>query len=319
MMRQRVAVCCLLALTAVGCNRAPAVKKIAVIPKSTYSTFWQSVHAGANQGATEAGVPIDWDGPPKETDTQVQIRLLSDMMVKGSGAVVIAPQDAKALAEPIKNAHKQVPVIVMDSAVDTDDYTAFIATDNREGGRIAGRQMVKLLGDQGGKVALIRNDPGAASTMDREEGFKEAIKGTKVEVVAEQFHKSDVQAATRQAQDMLLSNRDLVGIFASNEPGTIGVINALKAEENKDRPIKFVGFDGNEVIADALDRGMIHALVLQDPFRMGERAVKAAASAMKGETVEKNQPIAPTLVTPENKSEPAMQALLRPKTESETK
>ena len=29
---------------------------------------------------------------------------------------------------------KQIPVVVMDSAVDTDDYTAFVATDNQEGG-----------------------------------------------------------------------------------------------------------------------------------------------------------------------------------------
>jgi ribose transport system substrate-binding protein len=314
-----LAACCLLAAALGGCNRGPAAKKIAVIPKSTYHTFWQSVHAGALKGSEEAGVAIDWNGPASETDTQAQIRLLSDMMAKGPGAVVIAPQDAKALVEPIKNAHQKMPVIVMDSAVDTDDYTAFIATDNREGGRVAGREMVKLLGDGGGKVALLRNDPGSASTMDREEGFKEAIKGTKVEVVAEQFHQSDVQAANRQAQDILLSHPDLAGIFASNEPGTIGAINALKAEQNKDRHVQCVGFDSNDVIADALDRGILRALVLQNPFRMGELAVKAAAAAMKGEKVEKNQPIPPTLVTPENKSEPAMQALLRPKTDTGTK
>jgi ribose transport system substrate-binding protein len=312
MNRSLIAACCLLAVAGGGCNRPPAAQKIAVIPKSTYHTFWQSVHAGALKGSNEVGIAIDWNGPASETDTQEQIRLLSDMLAKGPGAVVIAPQDAKALVEPIKQAHKRMPVIVMDSAVATDDYTAFIATDNREGGRMAGREMIKLLGDKGGKVALLRNDPGSASTMDREAGFMEAIKGTKVEVAAEQFHHSDVQTANRQALDILLSHPDLIGIFASNEPGTIGAINALKADQNKDRHVQCVGFDSTDVIAEALDRGIIRALILQDPFRMGELSVKAAAAAMRGEQVKKEQPIPPTLVTQENKSEKAIQALLRP-------
>jgi ribose transport system substrate-binding protein len=315
MFRRIAAVCGLLVVVAVGCNRPAAEQKIAVIPKSTNDTFWVLVHAGAKKGADESHVSIDWDGPAKETDTDVEIRLLSDMLAKGAGAIVIAPQDAKALAEPIRNAHKQIPVVVMDSAVVGDDYTAFVATDNKEGGRIAGREMVKLLGKDGGKVVMLRNDPGSASTMDREDGFKEAIKGSKVEVVAEQFHKSDTQIANRMAQDMILSNPDVAGVFASNEDGTIGAINALKSPQAKGRHIRCVGFDATDAIADALDQKIIDSLVLQDPVHMGELAVKAAAAAMKGETVEKNQPMAPTLVTQDNKSEPAVQALLRPKLE----
>ncbi len=313
MFRRIVAVCGLLVVAAAGCNRPAAALKIAVIPKSTNDTFWVLVHSGAEKGAKAAHVSIDWNGPANESDTDVEIRLLSDMLAKGVSAVVIAPQDAKALAEPIRSAMKQVPVVVMDSAVATDDYTAFVATDNLEGGKMAGREMIKLLGKDGGKVIMLRNDPASASTMDREDGFKEAIKDSKVELVAEQFHKSDVQIATSRAQDMILSHPDVVGVFASNEDGTIGAINALKSAQSKGRHIRCVAFDSTEAIADALDQKIIDSLVLQDPIRMGELAVKAAAAAMKGEKVEKNQPMAPTLVTQDNKSEPAIQALLRPK------
>ena len=304
-----------LAISAAGCNRAATATKIAVIPKSTNDTFWVLVHEGAQKGADESHMAIDWDGPARESDTDVEIRLLSDMLAKGAEAVVIAPQDAKALAEPIRNAHRTMPVVVMDSAVDTDDYTAFVATDNKEGGRLAGREMIKLLGPEGGKVVMLRNDPASASTMDREDGFKEAIKDSKVELVAEQFHKSDVPTANRMAQDMILSNPDVAGVFASNEDGTIGAINALKSAQAKGRRIHCVGFDSTDAIADALDQKIIDSLILQNPVRMGELAVKAAAAALKGEKVEKNQPMAPTLVTQDNKSQPAIQALLRPKIE----
>src|ERR1700709_776849 len=170
------AVLCGTVWTISGCKReasAPSQKTVAVIPKGTAATYWQVVHAGADKGGSEHGVAIDWNGPARETDTDVQLRMIGDLMAKGADALVIAPQDAKALVEPIRNAHKKIPVIVMDSGVNTDEYTAFVATDNKEGGRIAARELIKLLGDAGGKVIMLRNDPGSASTMEREAGFEE--------------------------------------------------------------------------------------------------------------------------------------------------
>jgi ribose transport system substrate-binding protein len=311
-------------IAGMGCDRggetstatkggSTATPRIAVIPKGTGSIFWEVVHAGALAGGKDSQVQIEWDGPAKETDTDVEIRILSDMLAKGVNAVVIAPQDASALAEPIKQAHGKLPVVVMDSAVNTPEYTSFVATDNLEGGRIAGRQMLKLLGDAGGKVAVLCNDPGSASTMDREKGFSEVLAGSKVTIVQQEYHNSDAQKANRIALDILLKYPDLAGIYASNEPGTIGVINALKDPQNKDRHLRFVGFDTSDEIANALDQGVISALVLQDPFKMGRLAVQTAAKALKGESVSKEQPIPPTLVTAENKAQPDIQQLLRPK------
>ena len=77
--------------------------------------------------------------------------------------------------------------------------------------------------------------------------------------------------------------------------------------------MKFVGFDSSAELVAALDKGDIQALVLQDPVKMGYLSVKAAAAALRGEKPVKEQPIAPTLVTQQNKSQPEIQQLLRPK------
>ena len=39
--------------------------EIAVIPKGTTHEFWKSIHAGAQQAASETGVEILWKGPQK--------------------------------------------------------------------------------------------------------------------------------------------------------------------------------------------------------------------------------------------------------------
>ena len=69
-----------------------------------------------------------------------------------------------------------MPVVVYDSGVNTQDYTAYIATDNRKGGQMAGEEMLRLLGESGGKVAVIRGIAGSESTTQREEGFIDAVK-----------------------------------------------------------------------------------------------------------------------------------------------
>jgi ribose transport system substrate-binding protein len=76
-----------------------------------------------------------------------------------------------------------------------------------------------------------------------------------------------------------------------------------------------VGFDRSPELVAALDKGQIQALVIQDPIKMGYLSVKAAAAALRGEKPAREQPIPPTLVTPENKNEPAIAELLRPKVE----
>ena len=41
---------------------------IAVIPKGTTHTFWQSIRAGAERAGKELGVTIIWRGPLREDD-----------------------------------------------------------------------------------------------------------------------------------------------------------------------------------------------------------------------------------------------------------
>src|SRR5205814_9495883 len=118
--------------------------------------------------------------------------------------------------------------------------------------------------------------------------------------------------ASRLMSNMLQAHPNIKAVFASNESTTRGALGALD-QAKKLGSVKFVGFDASAELVDALDKGQIQALVLQDPVKMGYLSVKAAVAALRGEKVEKEQPIPPTLVTQENKGQAEMQALLRPK------
>ena len=101
------------------------------------------------------------------------------------------------------------------------------------------------------------------------------------------------------------------GIFASNESTANGVLLALR-EAGLAGKVKFVAFDVNDHLVDALTKGDVHGLVAQDPVKMGYLGVLTAVAAIRHEKVEASVDTGVLIVTRENMDEPAVSALLHP-------
>lgn len=101
------------------------------------------------------------------------------------------------------------------------------------------------------------------------------------------------------------------GIFCPNESTTFGMLRALQ-DIGAAGKVKFVGFDGSPELIDAMQKGQIDALVLQNPLRMGYLSVKTMVQHLRGQPVEKRIDTGATLVTKENLSDPQIQELVHP-------
>jgi len=325
-------------LAAVGCQKdegtGPVKKEgtltIAVVPKGTMHVFWKSVHAGAVEGEKErnAGVPegappnvkILWQGPVKEDDRADQISLVETFVQKRVDGIVLAPLDAKALVAPVRSAKAAgVPVVIIDSNLaDPDAYVSFVATDNYKGGVLGAQRLAELLGEKGGKVVLMRYQVGSASTENREKGFLDQIaKHPDIEVVSsDQYAGATVESAMNQAQALLTKygEGEVDGIFCPNESSAYGMLRAL-VESGRAGKVHYVGFDASDRLVEALEKGHIEGLVVQNPVRMGREGVVTMAKHLRGESVPKRIDTGVTLVTPENLSQPEIQTLVHPSLE----
>jgi len=296
-------------------EQAPAVAKklkFAVVPKGLTHQFWLTVKAGADAAGKDLGVEIDWDGPQKETEVVEQINLLEDKIGAGVDAIVLAACDQDALVDIIKKAtEKNIPVVMIDSGVNSDVPASFIATDNVTAAAAAARELAKLVGNAG-KVGVIPYVKGAGTSEQREEGFKKGIAETPdVQIADIQYCNSDVVEAMDITEDWLTAHPDLKGIFAANEPAAVGAVQALEAA-GKSGQIKLVAFDAGDDEIAALKKGTVQALIVQHPFRMGYDGVKTAFDILQGKTVEKRIDTGFTIVTMENIDEPEVQKLLNP-------
>jgi ribose transport system substrate-binding protein len=310
-----------LASAACGGNRSasPGTLTIAVIPKGTSHIFWQSIHAGANQAAKEAGAEIIWRGPLREDDRDSQVSEVEGFVTRGVSGIVLAPLDEAALAGPVADAKaRNIPVVICDSGLKGEDYVSFVATDNVKGGELGGERLAEAM-KGAGKVILLRYAEGHDSTAKREEGFLNAMKAhPKIEVVSSnQYVGADVEGAYKRAESILSTYKKpdgslgVDGIFTPNESSTFATLRVLQ-DNGWAGKVHFVGFDSSENMVKALHDRTLDGLVVQDPVKMGYLAVKTMVAHIKGQQVERRIDTGVHVATPDNMDQPDMKALLHP-------
>jgi ribose transport system substrate-binding protein len=288
--------------------------QIAVIPKGTTHEFWKSIHAGAVRASREFGVEVIWKGPQKEDDRAQQIMVVEDFINRGVDGIVLAPLDDRALCRPVQDAVREnIPVVIIDSALQGEDHISFVATDNYKGGVIAAKRMGELLGGKG-DIFLIRYQEGSASTTKRENGFLETITSEFPDIsllVQDQYTGATTETAYQLAENLLGRFPEVDGIFCPNESSTFGTLRALQ-ESGLAGKVRFVGFDSSPKLIQALQEDQIHGLVLQDPMKMGYLGVKQITLHLKGQEIENRVDTGVYLATRENMEVPEIKNLLAP-------
>jgi ribose transport system substrate-binding protein len=291
--------------------------RIAVVPKGTTHEFWKSIHAGAVKASRELDVEVIWKGPLKEDDLKSQIDLVQRFTAQRVSGIVLAPLDSKGLRGVVADATQHsVPVVVIDSALDSQDAASFVATDNRAAGRLAGNRMSAIMGGKGNLV-LLRYQEGSASTHEREEGFLESIrKNPDVKLVSDnRYAGATTESAYAASESLLLAQGAAKGevqaVFAPNESSTFGMLLALE-KAGLSGKIKFIGFDASEKLLAALRAGTIDGLIVQNPFQMGYLGVRSIVQRLRGEPVPAVIDTGSTFVQRDDLNDPKIKALVLP-------
>lgn len=255
--------------------------------------FFVTLVEGAEAAATEAGVGLTV--VDAGDDVTKQVSDVEDLLSKNISVLIINPVDSDAVSGVVQGAiDAGVKVIAVDRVVNGVDVDCTIASDNVMGAEMATQYIVDTLGE-GIKVAELQGVPGASAAIDRGKGFHN-VADAKLEVVASQTANFDRTEGMTVMENMLQANPDIQAVFAANDEMALGAVEAI-AGAGKD--IMVVGFDATDDAVAAINEGKMDATVAQQPFKIGESAVEAAAKLIAGETVEASIPVEVALVTAE--------------------
>ena len=288
---------------AAGCQRGGGEggggARIGLSVSTLNNPFFVTLRDGAQSAADEAGAELIVSDA--QNDTAQQQDDIQNFVTQQVNVILVNPVDSDAVVPAIEAANQaNIPVIALDRGASGGELATTIASDNVQGGNLAGEELIRLVGS--GSVAQLEGTPGADPARDRGQGFQDAIDTqSAVEVVASQSANFDRAEGLNVAENILQANPDIAGIFAQNDEMALGAVQALGGSAGDD--VKVVGFDAIEDALSAIQDGTMNATVAQQPAEIGSLGVENAISVINGESVEENIPVEVQLVTPENVSD----------------
>jgi len=299
-------------------------KTIYVIVKVLGNQYWSVLQAGAEQAGKDLDCDVVIVGTSAESDIEGQVRLLQDAVSAQADGILIGPVDSVSLAKPVEEAHASgIPLVLVDTTIDGEGYSAALLTDNVVAGQMAAEEMIKKLKardvDENEEyvIAIQVGSSGSQTIIDRLKGFNEywdanAPANWKVLNDEVKVNEGDISKAVGFCQDFLTTYPNLIAVFGPNNGSTVGFVTGIV--ESKRTDVTMVGFDFSEDIEKMIRSGEYDvSSVVQRQYFMGYDGVKLALDIANGGAVaEKSIDTGVLLVTPENVDTPEVQEVINP-------
>ena len=269
--------------------------KIEMISKGFTHQFWQAVKKGAEEQAAKMNATVNFVGPAAETMIDKQLEMLDSAIALKPDAIGYAALGTTQSVSHLQKAKAAgIPVYMFDTAASctgalgtSSDCALGVAyTDSKAAGKLAAQKMAALIGKKG-KVFVIGHSQTNQTGIDRKDGFVNEIKKYKgITLLPVQYAEGgDAQKSQDIVSTVLLANKDLKGVYATNEGCSNGAAQAFKNAKVKKGSIKLIGFDsGAQQIAN-IKSGLQTGAITQNPVGIGAKTVEALVNYVRNKTV----------------------------------
>ncbi len=272
-------------------------KNIYVVLKVMNSQYWQDIIDGTAAAGKDLGCNVYVGGPSGESDWEIQRDMLERAVNElGADAVLLAPGNSSSLVQETANIYEQgIPVILIDTIVNSESYNTCYMTDNLQAGELAAAEMLdKLISkgvpeDENLSIAIQITSTASQTIIDRLAGFNQYWAANAPEnwkVLDEvKLNNGDKEKAKQNCLDFIAQYPDLKGVFGCNNSSTVGFVNGLT--ENGRNDIVLVGFDyADETAALVASDNFSASTIVQNQYNMGYDGVKEALDVLNGKKSE---------------------------------
>jgi ribose transport system substrate-binding protein len=238
------------------------------------SDWWTAVEKGMIDGGKKFVARVELRR--NEGQPEGQIRLLEDALslpdVQGV-AVSVLEAESPGIADKMRELRKAGKVVIaIDSDGQPDARLAYIGTNNRKAGEVAGAVAAQLR-PKGGKTAVFVGIRSAANARERYEGFFAGAGKAfeEVEVFEDHGDKNRAQVNVTTAVTKYPDLGVLLGLWSYNAPRIAEEVS--KSPELR-KQVTVVTFDLDELAVEHVEKGWIDATVCQNPYEMGYQGVR---------------------------------------------
>lgn len=248
-------------------------------PKTVNDIYWYSAWLGVQETAKELNVQAeDHSVPPEvcsihEECVLPQINAINQIIEQGEAdGIVIGPTDSFRLAAVIeKSTESGIPVVVIDTPVDTDSVLSFVVLNSYDSAKEVGAWVAAELNGKG-NVLILTGPQTDQNSTDRHRGFLAGLSGSDIVVLDTEVADWLETRGQEITTDWLQEFPKIDAILSSNDAMALGAITAIKAA-NRDG-ILVAGYDGLPPAMDAIRAGDLAATSYQNPVLQARIATR---------------------------------------------
>lgn len=263
---------------------------IAVVVKSTKTGFWATVKKGMDAAVKDLNeklgykgenkIRLSFEGATDETDVESQINIIDAVLAENPAVLCLAAIDMESCTAQLETAaENDIPVVVLDSKVDSDLINTVCATDNYAAGVEAAKKLAEAIDDKG-QIAVMTHTPTAETSQSRQCGFTDEIAQNHPEIeIVNISHENAETSMSEMAEAVLKLYPDVKGYYCTNEVAADQVLPVVEASKKE---VLVVGFDAGKKQIDAIKKGVQRGTIAQNPYGIGYATIIAGVRADLG-------------------------------------
>lgn len=261
---------------------------IGLVMKSLGAEFFQEMQKGAlNFAAKRNDFELLCTGTSTQTEIELQIQLVEQLIEKKVDAIVLVPIDSKALVPvAIKAVKAGIKVINIDIRLDEELLQqagiglTYVGPDNKTASKTVGNVLADKLG-AGAKIILIEGLSVAENAQQRKAGFMESIAENGLQLLASEPADWETAKAEEVFQRLITQYPETKGVLCSNDAMALGVLNVLH-QHKKNGLIPVVGFDNDASSLPYLKSGEMLATIDAFGSQMAVEGINFALRVLGG-------------------------------------
>lgn len=275
---------------------------IGVSMASDVNPFYIAMKKGIEDRAKEVGAKV-----VLVTANEVvadQVNGLQDLVAQGVDGILVSPIDAVAVRSGYQAAGEAgIPVISIARHADSPHQTVFVTMDEKKVGSDIANWLLSAIGGKG-EIAMITGPAGAATFQNTAAGFDSVLKDyPDVKVVMRKDAPLLREEGLKLAEDALIANPDLKGIYAANDELALGAVQAVNSVGKKGQVV-VTGLNGIPPAVRAVKQGDLGLTVELNPVAWGRLGVDTMMDYLKtGKKPEGNVAITHVLIDSNNVDE----------------
>ncbi len=287
--------------------KADKTYTFAIVPKSLNNPYFDLSRDGCMAEAAKLGnVKCVYTGPVNQ-DAAAEVQTVQDLITRGVNGIAISVADAGSMQHVIASARQAgIPVITFDADAPQSARQVYVGTDNVALGKALAEQLIKAHPTPG-TYAMISGGPAAENLAQRVDGAREVLKAAGWTEIngSPTFCNDDSALGVQQMTDLATGNPNLSAIvavggwplFAANAYTDFYTKHKAAIDSGK---LTIVSADTLPVELTALQNGQVSALVGQQPYAMGAKAMDILLALSEGKTEAPIQYVGLDIVTKDN-------------------